>query len=236
MKQKQNNVLKYFEIILIILFASLPSVANSESRQDFLMPCVNGLMGPDVINRYNDLIRRYLFTEKDADLSNIVRMVVEPSFDKEQYLAIYKTSKGIYKLEYSEPSDPILAAMQYDEIPEKYRGDMKKIEDIKISTHRKNISEKLAKSVSQVWLEMIKTQKFPSGNQFTILDGTIYQFSAGSGTCGMSFGVEGANVKSLIDIGEKLKEYALQEGTSQTTEHEIMNLANQLYKKNHTTN
>lgn len=221
-------IFTYFLVLLI----SAPAMSYSESEQDLLRPCINDLMGMDVINNYNDLLRKHLFTEEDvADYANLVKLIVNPSFKKEWYLAVYKTRQGPYRLEYSEPSDSIWYSMQYDKTLKEHRKDLTKIEDIKIKTYRKTISENLSNSISRVWWEMIRTQQYPPGNEFNILDGTMFIFSSGLGNCGMCFGGEGKNVNSLIQIGQKLKKYSLQEETSQKTEAEIMELVNQLYDK-----
>ena len=222
MKMNKLSALRVLFLLAFVLQILFPDISHSTTQSDFLSPCVNDLMGMDVINEYNDTLRKYLFTEKDVEEpGKLVRMVILPSFKTEKYLAIYKTKQGQYRLEFSEPENSIWSSLQERKIPAKYKDkNTPKVEDIKIKTYRKTISDKLANSVSNLWWEMIKKQQY-SESTFMLLDGTMYLFSSGAGTCGMAVGIEGENVKSLINIGQKLKNYALQKETFAETETQI---------------
>lgn len=204
---------QFFLKILLIGIVATPirvDITHSAELEDALLPCINQLMASDIYFSYYSALREFMFVEDDvANHQNLARMIVSPPFSPEEYIVVYKKLDGKNVIKYSKANISIWSANQFNYIPPEYREkEMPRIEDLKISTHERYISNELAEEIWQLWRKMLSKSICHDEQNRKFLDSTVILFSAGDGTCGMTTGVQGKKVRSFVDYGFRLRDFA----------------------------
>ena len=184
-------------------------------------------MGFPFLDEYNSYLKRYFFIEENVeDPANYTRIFVMPSFEKEEYLSLYQDGEDYY-LFYVIPNESIWVSLQNSkqDFKDPSFPDINKIQVIK---KQKIVSIELYDAVTKAMWTMAMNSKYPPKNEFTVLDGTNYIYSAGLGVCAMTSGQGGKNIETIIQVTHMLIDYAKSNGSSIEAENKIINIISTL--------
>ncbi|WP_163341057.1 hypothetical protein [Desulfopila sp. IMCC35008] len=181
-------------------------------------------MGFQFLDEYNTYLKRYFFLEKNVDnLGYFTRILVMPSFQKEEYLSIYQDGE-VYNLLNVIPNESVWVSLQNSKQQEK-DPNFPDINKIQVTKKSKQVSKDLYDAINETMWKMVMKSKYPPGNLFDVLDGSNYIFSAGLGVCAMTTGQGGENIETLIKITHMLLDYAKSDNSSFDEEMKIINIS-----------